>query len=315
MASISSLSTYQFLRKCTLLVSTGVGATLDLSQLRIKFAVKRSDTMTPNSADIRVYNLDLGTAAIIKKEFTQVTLQAGYDSNYGVIFQGNIKQVIIGRENATDTFIDIIAGDGDQAYNFAVVNVTLAAGSTPQSQLSAAMLPMAAKGVTPGFIGPLPPSVLPRGKVMYGNARDHIRSIADSAGFGWSIQDGKVNFVKQTTFLPGQVVTITSKTGLIGTPQQTNEGVNLKCLLNPNIKIASQVLLDNASIELLKINLSVPGSPSNVAAPLTADGLYYILVIEHNGDTRGTDWYSSLVTLNISVTSNPLNSISTGAGS
>lgn len=302
-------NTQQFGRICTLIVENKSQGGIDLSALRIKFAVKRSDTMTPNVADIRVYNLDLQTAILIKKEFTRVTLQAGYEGNYGVIFQGNIKQVILGRENATDTFIDIVAGDGDRAYNFAVVNATIAKGSSQEDQAKAAMTSMSTKGVNPGYMGQLPNAKLPRGKVMYGNAKNYLRDIAESSGFGWSIQDEKINFVKQSAYLPGERVVLNSKTGMIGTPQQTNEGVNMKCLLNPKLKIAGRVEINNASVEQYKINLTVPNSPANIPAPLTADGVYYILVVEHVGDTRGTDWYSNLVTLNVDVTSNPLNSV------
>lgn len=307
----------QFGRVCKLLVSpkTGEGA-IDLSNLRIKFAVKRSDTITPNCADIRVYNLNLEIANLIKKEFTKVILQAGYESNFGVIFQGNIKQVILGRESATDTFIDIIAGDGDLAYNFAIVNTTLAKGSTPADHLAAATQSMKSKGVTAGkTVGPLPKNKLPRGKVMYGTTRDHLRAIANTAGFGVSIQDEQINFIKQTTYLPGTQVVLTSKTGLIGTPQQTNEGVNMKCLINPKIKVNGLVKIDNASVERFKINLSVPGSPANIEPSLTEDGVYSVLVVELKGDTRGLEWYSELVTLSVAVTSNPLNAITVGAGS
>lgn len=309
-------SNEQFGRVCTLLVSNSAGQAVDLSPLRIKFAVKRSDTMTPNVADIRVYNVDLNLAQFIQNEFTKVVLQAGYTGNYGGIFKGNIKQVILGRESATDTFIDIIAGDGDQAYNFAIVNTTLAKGSTQSNQLSAAVDSMKPHGVTMGYTGIMPTQQLPRGKVMYGNARKYIRNIADSSDFGWSIQDEEVNFIKQSTYLPGDVVVLTSKTGLIGTPQQTNEGVNCKCLLNPFIKMAGRIQIDNKSVEALKINLSVPGSPANIPAPLNADGVYYVLVSEHIGDTRGVEWYTNLITLLTDPTAtNPLNAIQVGAGS
>ena len=136
----------QFPRVCSLKVARGSGKGLDLSDFRIKFQVKRSDTVTPNTADIRVYNLDEKTAIQIREEFTQVKLECGYPGNSGVIFQGNILQVIIGRESATDTFIDIIAGDGDRAFNFAVVNATLAPGTTQTDQVNAAMAPMVEKG-------------------------------------------------------------------------------------------------------------------------------------------------------------------------
>ncbi len=102
------------------------------------------------------------------------------------------------------------------------------------------------------------------------------------------------------------------KTGLVGQPQQTNEGVNCKCLLNPFIKVAGRIKINNASIQALKIDLSTPNSPANIPAPLTWDGVYYVLVAEHVGDTRGTEWYTNIVTLNTDVTVNPLNAISVG---
>ncbi len=306
--------TQQYLRTCKLIVSGSNSKGLDLSALRIKFVVKRSDTMTPNVADIRVYNLEEQTALRIRKEFTQVILEAGYEGNSGVIFKGNIKQVILGRESATDTFIDIIAGDGDRAYNFAIVNSTLAKGSTQMDQINAAVSSMSAKGVTAGHLGETPNEKLPRGKVMYGNARNYLRDAAQTSQSSWSIQDEKVTFVKKKAYLPGERVVLTSKTGMIGTPEQTNEGVNVKCLLNPNLKIASRVEIDNKSIQQFKINLSVPNSAANIPAPLTADGVYYVLVVEHEGDTRGIAWYSKLICLNIDVTTNPINSVQVGYG-
>lgn len=304
----------QFGRKFNLIVfGTDLGG-IDLSELRCKFVVKRSDTMTPNVADIRVYNLEEKTALRIKNEFKRVILQAGYEGNYGVIFQGNIKQVIIGRESATDTFIDIVAGDGDRAYNFSIVNTTIAGGGTQADQVNAAIGAMSQKGVTAGHLGDMPKEVLPRGKVMYGNAKNYLRDVAQTSNKSWSIQDEKVTFVSKKSYLPGERVVLTSKTGMIGTPQQTNEGVNVKCLLNPMIKIASRIEIDNASIQNLKINLTVPNSAANIPAPLTADGVYYVLVVEHQGDTRGVDWYSSLVCLNVDVTSNPINSVQTNYG-
>lgn len=301
----------QYLRTISLIVFGTDLNGLDLSQLRIKFSVKRSDTMTPNSADIRVYNLSMETALQIQKEFKRVILQAGYAGNFGVIFQGNIKQVIIGRESATDTFIDIVAGDGDRAYNFAIVNQTLAAGASALDQTQAATKAMNSRGVAAGFTGDMPPESLPRGKVMFGNSRDYLRTIAQTTDKSWSIQDEKVTFVSKKSYLPGERVVITSKTGMIGTPQQTNEGVNVKMLLNPIIKIGGRVQIDNKSIERFKINLTVPNSAANIPAPLTADGVYYVLVCEHQGDTRGVEWYTTLICLNVDVTANPINSVQT----
>lgn len=294
----------QYIRKCNLLVSNNQGQALDLSALRIKFSVKRSNAMTPNAADIRVYNLERETAERINnKEFTRVVLQAGYEGNYGVIFQGSIKQIIVGRESGTDTFIEIIASDGDLAYNFAVVSSSLAKGSVQQNQVDACVKAMSKLGVTSGgnTVVPATPK-LPRGKSLFGNAKDYLRDSAHTTQSSWSIQDEKVVFVPKNAYLPGQAVVLTSETGMIGTPQQTLQGVNTKCLLNPNIQIATKIQLNNTSVQRLAINLSVPGTAANIPAPLTTDGIYFTLVAEHVGDTRGIEWYTNLVLLFIDPT-------------
>jgi hypothetical protein len=235
-----------------------------------------------------------------------------------VIFKGNIKQAILGRESGTDTFINLIAGDGDQAYNFAIVTQTvgsaIAGGSSPSDQFNAAAASMSGQGVGASYIGTLPQVKLPRGKVLYGNARDYIKTIADTNGFAWSIQDEKIVFLKQGAYLPNQAVVLTSKSGLIGAPQQTIQGIKLKCLLNPKIKCHGRVQIDNAAVQQFVIDFSQPGSPANTPVPLSNDGMYYVLVAEHSGDTRGTEWYTNLQMLTIDVSSNPLNSVQAGYG-
>jgi len=322
----------QYLRVCKLLVVGKISSldsrnrdALDLSKLRIKFLVKRSDTETPNTADIRVYNLSEETALTIRKEFTSVILEAGYRGNSGVIFRGNIRQVVLGRENATDTFIDIIAGDGDRSYNYSVVNLTLAKGSKPIDQVNAATDAMKSRGATPGNLGDFPSNELPRGKVMFGNAKDYLRNSAITARKTWSIQDEKITFVPVDSYLPGTRVVLTSDTGIIGTPQQTNWGVNVKCLLNPFIQIGGLVVIDNKSVEQQKLNLDQITAASVAAKTtddrtkaindltprfLSADGTYKVLTIELTGDTRGVPWYSSLVCLRTDISANPLNSVS-----
>lgn len=309
--------TQQYLRSCRLIVSSVGGKGLDLSDLRIKFSVKRSDTETPNAADIRVYNLSEETALKIRKEFTKVVLEAGYQGNSGVIFQGNIKQVILGRESATDTFIEIVAGDGDRAYNFSIVNATIAKGSTQAAQVSAAVQAMTPKGVTAGHLGEMPPEQLPRGKAMYGNARNYLRNVAQTTQSAWSIQDGKVTFIKKKGYLPGTAVVLNSNTGMVGSPQQTSEGVNVKCLLNPNISPGGRVKLDEGSIQLQKLNLeqiaSAQGDVSQINEQLpyglSADGTYYVLVSNYTGDTRGVEWYCDLVCILTDPSANPRNAV------
>ena len=295
----------QYIRRCNLVVSGVSGDGLDLSNLRIVFKIKKSDTQTPNTAEIRVYNLAPATAKQIRKEFKRVVLQAGYESNYGVIFDGNIKQVRMGRENGTDTYIDIAAGDGDEAYNYAVVNTTLAAGAKQSDQIDAAAGSMTSKGVGKGFIADTGSASLPRGKVMYGNARDYLRQSAEASGTTWSVQDGKLQLVSLTSVLPNQAVLLTSKTGLVGTPEQTNDGIKAKCLLNPMLKIGVRVKINEEDVNEAKLPDSDKKDSANKPADISKDGIYRLLVVEHSGDTRGNDWYSDLVCLDVDASAPP----------
>ena len=286
----------QWLRKASLIVGgNSSGGGLDLSPLRFKFSCKKGDLQTPNTCDIRVYNVSDGTASRVQHEFSRVILQAGYEENFAVIFDGNIKQVRRGRENATDTYLDILAADGDMAYNYAVVNTTLAAGARQADQVKAAQQSMAPYGVSSGYTPALGDQQLPRGKVMYGMARDYMRDSAETTDTSWSIQDGKVQMVPARGYLPGQAVVLTAKTGLIGMPEQTNDGIRAKCLLNPQLRIGARVQIDNKSIIRARVNVSY--TAINMIPRVADDGFYRVLIAEHEGDTWGKDWYTNLVCL------------------
>ena len=300
------MSTLQYIRQCKLIVAGKTGDGLDLGSMHVKFTVKKSDAQTPNAADITVYNLTENTAKQIREEYSRVILQAGYQSNYGVIFAGNIKQVRIGRENGTDTYVNIAAGDGDESYNYAVVNGTLAAGATQRDQIVAAGSAMGAHGVTLGYIGDTGSTKLARGKAMYGLARDYLRQSAQASETTWSVQDGKLQVIERTSVLPGQAVLLTSKSGLIGFPEQTDKGIAIRTLLNPQLRVGGRVKLDNASIIEAALPVTTPGSAPTSLPILSPDGIYRILVVEYSGDNRGNDWYSDLICLDVDATA-PVN--------
>jgi hypothetical protein len=174
-------------------------------------------------------------------------------------------------------------------------------------QLDAAINSMGPLGVESGYVGPVPSIKLPRGKVLYGAAKDYIKAVADTNNLDWSIQDEKIVVLPSTQYLPTEAVVLTSKTGMIGIPQQTIEGIMVKCLLNPKIGCHTRIQLDNQSVMQMKIDFSQPGSAANTPSAILYDGYYYVMVAEHTGDTRGTEWYTSTRLLTIDSSDNPNN--------
>lgn len=295
-------------RKVSLLLVEGDKA-LDLSDFHIKFRTSQADTESPNNCLVRVFNLSEVTITRLG-EYKTIILQAGYEGQFGVIFQGTVKQYKIGRENATDNYIDILAADGDIGYNFSVVNKTLERGATPQDQIKAAVASMNQNGVSLGYTAQATGGVLPRGKVLFGMARDQIRRGAQSLGSTWSIQNGKINIIPLDGFIPGEALKLSAATGLVGIPEQTQNGIVLKCLLNPRLLVGSLIQIDNKSInQLVQQDKNAAPVPYNqwtglqLLAKTTSDGVYRLYVAEFEGDTRGTAWYSHLTCLAVDASS------------
>lgn len=296
----------QYLRKASLLVGADSGDALDLSELRFTFNITRGDSQTPNSARITIYNMAPQTAVRAQEEFKRVVVQAGYAGNFGIIFDGTIKQTRLGRSNQTDTCLHITAADGDSAYNFAVVAMTLASGSTPTDHVNACANAMTVYGVAKGYCAGLDGNPLPRGKVMFGMARDFMRQAARGTQTTWSIQDGKIVTIPESGYMPDEIPVINFESGLVGMPMQTQHGIEFRVLLNPSIKIGTLVRLDNRSIQRYEQGTNVMGQGqtyrSSLENKLQADGLYYVMWANHQGDTRGNDWYTDVVCLAADVT-------------
>lgn len=306
--------TQQFLRTVNLIVSKG-GKGLDLSELKIEFAVFAPDAQArmPPTATIRVYNLRRDTASKIEKEFDHVSLQAGYGEP-GVIFDGTIVQVKKGALNSTDSFVDIFASDLDEFYNFAMVSKTLAAGSTPRDQLNAIIDASSASGVK---VGSVPSELgtggtLPRGKVLFGMSKDRVSDVAKSTNTSWFVQNGQLNVIKDTGYLPGEVVVLNSATGMIGVPETTNAGVEVKCLLNPRIKVGTRIKINEADVT--KLTVKQQGVFPNYGAityvaNTAADGIYRVLVIEHFGGNRQNEFESHITCLAVDASAQPASSV------
>lgn len=283
----------------------------DISQMRFRFRINASDVETPNTAEIRVYNLSKGSKQLAISEYSSVVLNAGYGQNPQQIFKGTIKQFRSGKESNVDDFLDILAADGDLPYNFGIINKSLGAGSTPDQQFKAladaAQLPV--DGRVAGFLGT--GGILPRGKVMFGLAREYFRDIAKTNQARWSIQNGVATLVPLDSYLPGTIVKINSMTGMVGVPEATEQGISVQMLLNSQLQVGCLLQINNADITQTTIKQqSFPSfTDLNLVAGVSKDddGLYRVIVIEHSGDTRDNEWYSDVICLLVDKTATAAN--------
>jgi hypothetical protein len=111
---------------------------------------------------------------------------------------------------------------------------------------------------------------------------------------------GKLNLLRQEDMfkVSENAMVVSQTTGLIGTPQQTEYGVNFTSLLNPlyNLndgKTLQQVKIDQSQIRQQKILYG------QLWSRLDQDGMYKVIGYRHSGDSRGNTWQTDVTCCNL----------------
>jgi hypothetical protein len=279
-------------RKYRILVTDKKGKALDVSQLRCQFNIIKTIMFQPNMSEVTIYNLSPQTENCIIREGNRITIEAGYEGdNYGLIYDGDIVQTIRGKDDGVDYKLTIISLDGDRYLAYGMVNFTLVKGLSAREIITQ----LASKATIPTKINTISKDLsearLTRGKVVFGLSGDYIRQISKGQNANFYVDDGKVEIVKATDIPEGQAIKLSSESGLIGVPEQTEYGMSATSYLNPKIKLNSMVFVDNSLIRERKIEFG------QLQRSLDADGLYKVIKLEIIGDTRGNEWFTKMETI------------------
>jgi len=303
--------------KLTVYASTQGGnqsSGLDLSNLRINFSVHKAiNSSSPNMLKAKVYNLSRpnGPDTVGKvKQYGRVQLACGYvgENNMTMIFDGQVVMYVQGKENATDTYLEIIAGDADAAKNHGVAALNWPAGSTP-TQRNNDMLK--AGGYQIGQVMPAKGEQKAiRACSFIGMVDKGIRANTNATQSDFFCDNGQAYVIPWDGYRMGDIVELSPTTGLINIPKVTPNGIEAQCLLNPKlrlgglVKIASSFLSDVPYEPGSKnpfASQAIPFGPligsdfQYGAAATSTTGIYKILLLDHFGDTRGQDWQSNIV--------------------
>lgn len=251
---------------------------IQINNLRISFNIEHSHDKKPNRATFRVYNLNSSHRhQIVAKQYTRIVFSVGYGAldDTRVLYSGQIT-----KPQAERSELDIVTvmecDDGATDYRKATMNVTMAAGSTHSDILAQCVGSMSS--VTPGVIGIDGDVTLSRGRVCYGMTRDYISQVTRHHDADWSIQNGRLIILKADYCQPDEAVVLSQSTGMINSPRVTNGGLEVSCLLNPEIQVGGLIRVDSIIDEY--------------------DGDYKVVVVRSAGDTHGDQWSSDITAVN-----------------
>lgn len=249
----------------------GDSETIVINNLRVAFTIDKTINEKPNPATISVWNLNRNHLnRILSGEMKKVALAVGY-GELRQIYSGDIVQAIVKR-NEMDFVLELECADGFKSYTMARTATTLKAGATDEMLINEIRKSM--PEIDDGAVDILNQRALPRGRVMNADSRELLNRIAKNSGADWSVQDGQFVFLPKDKVLNEQAVLLSQNTGLINAPQQTNDGLELECLLNPALHIGGLVKVESI-LDFF-------------------NGEYKIVKLVHSGDGIGGDWLSKI---------------------
>jgi hypothetical protein len=238
-------------------------------------------------ADIAIYNLSTDTANNVIKKGIEISLTAGYQDNYGVIFTGNVNNVLYER-NGADTVTRIIARGGKLA-DAQSINKTM-----PKNSKVTDIIRELVKAMNYEIIindkDFEKENIYIRPKVLNGDPRVQLDNLAQTHKFSYTFDvNNKIVVVKNDSKKKGLPVVLSQFTGMEGIPEITEVGVDVVSRLNPAITIGGEVDIQSNLKTFNFSNLYFQDIP-----PAAGTGIYRIFKLRHSGDTWGDDWTTKI---------------------
>jgi hypothetical protein len=266
-----------------------------ITDLKIVFEIDKNDGLQFNHGLVTIFNLPKVNREKIARphplDFPMVdpvikmSLFAGYRGKEVLLVSGDVLSAINNRQGPTwMTNIDLYSGLNDSSKG----NVQVAFSK-----------PTSAKVISDQLLGPLGIDIKytqealeilknkkPNDFSASGISSKEATVFLDRYGLAFTIEEGgqglvyKSNRPRDPNAGKTNDNTFSPQNGLIGTPQITRAGINIKSQLRSRIKMFEKIFVESATTTG---TLQVPDYAPE----------YHVIGMKHAGDNRGADWFSS----------------------
>lgn len=257
------------------------GQGLDVSDLDLEFDIKKSLKPEPNVGTVKIRNMTAAHRKMLETpKVLGVELHAGYKDGMSLLYLGEMRAAVTTRERS-DLVTVIHSGDKHSMFAGRFIRVPLGDQTNARGALEQLVKSLRDAGVGEGNLteallasGVGEKVLYPTGGVLSGNVSTLLTSLCHSSGLEWSIQDGKLQFLKTNTPLDQEAFELGAETGLIGQVDISNKGwVKATSLLIPGLKCGAKIKF---------------ATESNIL------GGYRVMQIHYQGSTSETPWHAHL---------------------
>ncbi len=300
--------TLQWKRKCrlTLQMDGSSPEAFDFSEFHIVFNVGQPDVTKPKFAEIYIYNLSLAKMNLlcgidIQKINNIVNLEIGYAAEgLSILFKGVVFQYRRGRDNPTDTWLCILAQSSDAVINYQTINKSIPAGTSVDQVKQELLGEYSKAGLQIGEHPELSDQRLIRGRVLFGSLHENMLQFAKENESVMCLADDEIFMAQANKYTLAPVQVLTAKTGMIGMPQLTSEGLHVNSLMNTKLKFMGRVQIDLSNLQTEAYDIQYGSQQKDQVfkdpkKATGASGIFIIVSVIHRGDNRGNAWYSELI--------------------
>lgn len=242
--------------------------------LRVEFDATKTLRQEPNECEVKIYNLSPEHRNQLSKVKTPVvTLVAGYKDEHCPIFVG--QAIHVHHERRGPDIVTVCSTtDSGKAYQTARIFKAFGPHTKAGDVLKALGQAM---GVSPGNIASAAQKlnagkaadVYIGGVVLSGHAPHYMRTLCESAGLEWSVQDGKLQFLDRGKALAGAAIKLTDA-NLTVTP-----AVSAKSVCEGQTFIQKDF---------------IPGRQIQVSSEFV-NGVFRLEKCKYTGDTHADQWF------------------------
>lgn len=242
----------------------------------LEFNIEHSVYSETNSGYFRLYNLNSDIQAKLWKDKAQIrkiidiTLYAGYEDYMPLIFKGKAIDCYTFRDGGdTDFTTEIHAFDGMDWLLYGFTSTTFKVGTKMTDIVN--MFTKDLNMFDVGYISPdIPP--LPCNQTFIGQTLDLLGR--EYGGYQIFVDKGELNILGKQDVIPGQLLVITSESGLLGTPRRMDSVLEVEMMFEPRITTAQAIKLLVDSLPELNGTYKVVGlSHNGIISPTIAGTL------------------------------------------
>lgn len=272
------------------------GVTIESDSLTCSFEIDRDEKPWPNSARIRIMNLNpKHRAELADSQGIPCSLEAGYKKSLGQIFAGMLREAS-STHDGTNWITEITGGDGElnsegDPIASASIHKTWARG-TPCAQIvkdfAAEMKVDAGNAAITGAAARLTTgAAIPHAFTIDGPILDELTYFMRSVGLAWSIQDGA--FQVRLADVPASMGPLISPlTGLVGHVVKSTRKIERENTVTRQKELTEWQMAAGTCLLLPELQPGI-GFLLNSEA---ATGVYLCTSVRHVGDTASREWYT-----------------------